>query len=85
VIKLSGCDKPEADILRLVRNWLCDEANGRWVMVIDNADDPSVFSSQLDRIKSIGNHDSPYASGCLADFLPQSLMDLSWSRLGAEM
>jgi hypothetical protein len=28
IVKLPGCDKPEADILQLTRNWLCDETNG---------------------------------------------------------
>ncbi|KAH0556857.1 hypothetical protein GP486_005356, partial [Trichoglossum hirsutum] len=72
VVNLPGHDKPEADILRLTRNWLCDETNGRWVMVVDNADDPSVFFSQLDRSKSSGGDGSAQLSGCLADFLPQS-------------
>jgi hypothetical protein len=34
---------PKADVLRLVRSWLCDKRNGRWLMVVDNADDASVF------------------------------------------
>lgn len=39
----------DADILRLVRNWLCDQANGRWLMVLDNADDGLVFFANADR------------------------------------
>jgi tetratricopeptide (TPR) repeat protein len=71
-VKLPGCDKPEADILRLIRNWLCDETNGHWVMVIDNADDPRVLLSQLDRTKSSECDGSAQAPSCLVDFLPQS-------------
>ena len=41
--RMDGWDNPKADILRLVRSWLCDESNGRWVVVVDNADDSSVF------------------------------------------
>lgn len=41
--KLDGWDDPKADVLRLVRSWLCDESNGRWVMVVDNVDDADVF------------------------------------------
>ncbi|KAF2801895.1 HET-domain-containing protein [Mytilinidion resinicola] len=26
------------DTLQLVRRWLCDEANGRWLMIVDNTD-----------------------------------------------
>ena len=49
------------DILRLVYSWLCDEANGRWVMIIDNADDLDVFSCV-----------SSNAPAALLDSLPQS-------------
>lgn len=42
-LRLLGCHDPDVDVLRLVRNWLCDEANGRWLMVLDNADDGRVF------------------------------------------
>jgi hypothetical protein len=41
--KIDGWKDPKADVLRLVRSWLCDESNGRWLMVVDNADDVSVF------------------------------------------
>jgi Tetratricopeptide repeat len=71
-VKLSGCDKPEADILQLIRNWLCDETNGHWVMVIDNADDSSVLFSQPDGTKGSACDGSAQASSCLVDFLPQS-------------
>jgi hypothetical protein len=33
------------DIFWLVYNWLCDERNGRWLMILDNADDDQVFST----------------------------------------
>jgi len=41
--RMDGWDNPKADVLRLVRSWLCDESNGRWVMVLDNADDLDVL------------------------------------------
>ena len=72
VVKLPDCDKPEANILQLIHNWLCDETNGHWVMMIDNADDPRVLSSQPDGTKSSECNGSAQASSCLADFLPQS-------------
>lgn len=43
-IRLPGRDDPRVNILQLVRAWLCDESNGRWVMIVDNADDSSVLS-----------------------------------------
>jgi len=41
-VELPGRDDPKADILRLVYNWLCDETHGRWLMILDNADDDRV-------------------------------------------
>jgi tetratricopeptide (TPR) repeat protein len=62
-VKINGWDKPEAEILQLVKNWLCDEANGRWVMIVDNADDLNVFFNQ--------SPDYSLARS-LSDLLPQS-------------
>lgn len=33
----------QRDILRLVYDWLSDEKNGRWLMILDNADYDDVF------------------------------------------
>jgi tetratricopeptide (TPR) repeat protein len=44
-VELPGRDDPKTDILRAVHSWLCDESNGRWLMVVDNADDDRVFAS----------------------------------------
>ena len=41
---LSGWEDPKVDILRLVRAWLRDESNGRWIMIVDNADDLNQFT-----------------------------------------
>ena len=60
------------DILRLVYSWLCDEANGRWVMIIDNADDLGVFSCPLDRCKGSKDSVSRNTAAALLEFLPQS-------------
>ncbi|KAG5788957.1 hypothetical protein H9Q69_011978 [Fusarium xylarioides] len=45
---LPGCRDPETDVLRLVRDWLHDERNGRWLMVLDNADDVWIFYTKHD-------------------------------------
>jgi hypothetical protein len=42
-LTLPGRNDPKVDVLRLVSNWLCDEANGRQTMVLDNADDIDIF------------------------------------------
>ena len=44
VAQLAGREDPKVDILRLVRAWLCDELNGKWIIIVDNADSLSVIS-----------------------------------------
>ena len=45
--RIPGWEKPRADALQLVYEWLMDERNGNWLMVLDNADDKRVFSNQV--------------------------------------
>jgi hypothetical protein len=40
---LPGRIDPEVDVLRMVRDWLCDEENGPWTMVLDGVDALGVF------------------------------------------
>ncbi|EMC93782.1 hypothetical protein BAUCODRAFT_74513 [Baudoinia panamericana UAMH 10762] len=42
-LELAGRKDPKADLLQLLRNWLRNENNGRWLVVLDNADDASVL------------------------------------------
>jgi hypothetical protein len=42
-LELPGRHDPKADVLRLVSDWLHNEANGRWTMVLDNVDDVETF------------------------------------------
>ncbi|KAK4674582.1 hypothetical protein QC763_0025790 [Podospora pseudopauciseta] len=42
-VKLTGRNLPKADILQLVYSWLSNERNGRWIMILDSADDRDVF------------------------------------------
>ncbi|KAF1354563.1 TPR-like protein [Lizonia empirigonia] len=62
-IELPGRDDPKTNIFRLVYNWLCDERNGRWLMIVDNADDDRVFASP-----SVTDD----LTAALASFLPQA-------------
>jgi len=43
---LPGCDNPKADILQSLCNRRCDMMNGRWLMIVDSADEDPVFFSQ---------------------------------------
>ncbi|KAK4162358.1 hypothetical protein QBC43DRAFT_302124 [Cladorrhinum sp. PSN259] len=42
--EVPGHDDPKADVLPLVKTWLQSKDRGRWLMVIDNADDAQLFS-----------------------------------------
>ena len=68
--KIEGWNDPKADILRLVRSWLCDQSDSRWVIIVDNADDWSVFlhSTSQSREEDLPD-DSPEL---LSDYLPQA-------------
>ncbi|KAF1835737.1 hypothetical protein BDW02DRAFT_484246, partial [Decorospora gaudefroyi] len=59
---LPGREDPEADVLQLVHAWLSDGRNGRWLMILDNVDDDSVFFGN-----DLDNHARP-----LESFLPQT-------------
>jgi tetratricopeptide (TPR) repeat protein len=62
-------NNPQVDVLRLVSNWLCDETNGKWVMIVDNADDIEVFYPG--EMGTIHKSLAPVSTS-LAAYLPQS-------------
>ncbi|KAF2177992.1 hypothetical protein K469DRAFT_348908 [Zopfia rhizophila CBS 207.26] len=43
-VKLRGRKDPQADVFKLVHNWLRNEKNGKWLLVLDNIDDAAVLS-----------------------------------------
>ncbi|KAK3394969.1 P-loop containing nucleoside triphosphate hydrolase protein [Podospora didyma] len=69
-VKLPGRNQPKANIPQLVYGWLSNERNGRWMMILDSADDHDVFYGTT--------HDDGLASGDarngrpFATYLPQS-------------
>ncbi|KAH6694334.1 hypothetical protein BKA61DRAFT_647691 [Leptodontidium sp. MPI-SDFR-AT-0119] len=42
-LDLPGSDDPKTDVLGLFSRWLSDIDNGRWLMILDNADDIDIF------------------------------------------
>ncbi|KAJ3573297.1 hypothetical protein NPX13_g4754 [Xylaria arbuscula] len=62
-LDLPGRHDPNANVCQLVSNWLCDERNGRWVLILDNADNIETFFPQQKP------HDT---SSPLGNYLPQS-------------
>lgn len=59
-VGISGLDQ-RADILKPVSDWLSYESNGRWVMILDNADDPNVLFRKIY---------GPTKSRSLSSFIP---------------
>ncbi|KAF2022819.1 hypothetical protein EK21DRAFT_119353 [Setomelanomma holmii] len=43
-VKIRGRRDAQADVFKLVHDWLRNEKNGRWLLVLDNADDAGVLS-----------------------------------------
>jgi len=69
-LQLPGCGDATVNVLQLVCNWLCSERSGRWLIILDNADDRSLFRVQRQDAQSTSSGDT--RSGLtLADFLPQ--------------
>ena len=68
-LELPGRNDAKVDVLRLVSNWLCDETNGRWIIILDNADDIDVFHPARTRTT---DESLATASAPLAAYLPQS-------------
>ncbi|KAM0351803.1 hypothetical protein ACHAPU_002315 [Fusarium lateritium] len=46
VAEIPGREDPRVDIMQLVHDWLCDESNGPWLMILDNVDDAKFFFDQ---------------------------------------
>jgi tetratricopeptide (TPR) repeat protein len=67
---MDGWNDPKVNILRLVRSWLCDDSNGRWTMIVDNADDATVFYPNVSQICEV--HNSEQSLEPLSDYLPHS-------------
>jgi tetratricopeptide (TPR) repeat protein len=68
-LELPGRLEPQADVLQLVSDWLCDETNGQWLMVLDNVDDVGTFFPSRRREQDGSVENSPVS---LAAYLPQS-------------
>ena len=69
-LKLPGIQGPETDIFNDVYEWLSDEDNGSWLLVLDNADDQEIFFGSTRRPQS----QNPLLQqlGMLVQYLPRS-------------
>jgi hypothetical protein len=70
-VQLPRSDGTTANVLQLVYDWLCNEDNGQWLMIVDNADDESIFGTIRQDGQGAAPGDSPIRS-TLASLLPQS-------------
>lgn len=68
-VNLVGAGDPRVDQLQLVKQWLESEDSGNWLMVVDNADDETLFFGE-DKKRSQGSSSS---SRKLADYFPRRL------------
>lgn len=71
-LQLTGWNEPKVDILGMVHNWLSNENNGRWAMVVDNADNTSVLFEPWSGDVNLDRSASAFARYSLADYLPSS-------------
>jgi tetratricopeptide (TPR) repeat protein len=70
-VKARGRKDPQADVFKLVHDWLRDAKNGRWLLVLDNADDAAVFAETDDGSKL--SNDSESVSSALQQHLSRYL------------
>lgn len=59
-VSISGRKDAQANIFKLVHDWLRDETHGKWLLVIDNADDTSVLAPTSNGKDAPLNHISAY-------------------------
>lgn len=69
-LKIPGTQDPETDIVQTVFDWLSDEDNGPWLLILDNADDQGMFFEPV--IRSQLDHSLQQQLGMLARYLPRS-------------
>ncbi|OBT91277.1 hypothetical protein VE02_00373 [Pseudogymnoascus sp. 03VT05] len=68
-LDLPGADDPKTDVLGLVSRWLSNIDNGRWLIILDNADDIDMFR-QTQRGGSQKWNDTAFP---LSSYIPQTI------------
>jgi tetratricopeptide (TPR) repeat protein len=70
-LNIPGRDDPQANKLKLVRDWLNDKSHGQWLMILDNADNRSLFFPTIGAKTSYESSTESY----LTDYIPSSTID----------
>lgn len=72
-VKIPGREDPKTDIFALVNKWLRDEKKGKWVLILDNADETTVlFETHATGQKTQASGSSGGPPQPLLAYLPQS-------------
>ncbi|KAK2035422.1 hypothetical protein LX32DRAFT_606668 [Colletotrichum zoysiae] len=69
--RIPGHDDSKSDVPMLVRRWLEKKERGRWVMIIDNADDKELFFPSEPATAGASKETSAQSSSRLGDYLPE--------------
>ncbi|KAK1569875.1 P-loop containing nucleoside triphosphate hydrolase protein [Colletotrichum navitas] len=68
--RIPGHDDSKSDVPMLVRRWLEKKERGRWIMIIDNADDKELFFPSETGRANTSKETSAQSSSRLSDYLP---------------
>ncbi|KAF2787966.1 TPR-like protein [Melanomma pulvis-pyrius CBS 109.77] len=76
-VGIVGWNDKDANIAKLVHTWFTNEANGNWILIIDNADDLDVFKATPSHSVTASNETGRTAPSTvptpqLQDFIPSS-------------
>lgn len=63
---IPGWNDPKADTLQIVHEWFMNEKNGRWLLILDNADNMEIFHPSGDSKTNVQKEQTPI----LARYLP---------------
>ncbi|KFY74393.1 hypothetical protein V499_05575 [Pseudogymnoascus sp. VKM F-103] len=69
-LELPGRDNPQVNVVELVVQWLRNEKNGKWVMILDNADNENLYFPKTEC--SPQEREGMEPSEALSAYLPQS-------------
>ena len=70
-VQLPKIEHPESDTLQEVTDWLCDESNGEWLLILDNCDDIDVLLN--DQVDASGTSTADNKDGKpLIEYIPQT-------------
>jgi tetratricopeptide (TPR) repeat protein len=71
-VQLPGWDEQNTDVLTLVHDWLNDETNGPWIMVLDSVDDTNTLTAPVRDSKKMSNGLEPLLLPQIREFIPIS-------------